>query len=332
MNWLITGGCGFIGTGLIRRLKAEGTHAVRVIDNLSVGTREDLGAVASFAERTAAEITPSFSPNKVELVVGDILDEPLALKVTQGIDVIVHLAANTGVQPSIENPRKDCLTNVMGTLNYLEAARHNNVKRFVFASSGGTVIGDCEPPINENMVPHPKAPYGASKSACEGYCSAYYGSFGIETVALRFGNVYGPGSNHKGSVVAKFIRRALEEKPLEIYGDGKQTRDFIYIDDLTEAVTLAATRPKVGGEVFQIATSQETTVNEIAEALSSLIQEAGVTPVEIRHAQPLPGEIQRNYSDTRKAHELLGWQAKTSLPQGLETTLDWFRRGKTGQS
>src|SRR5829696_7233277 len=160
----------------------------------------------------------------VELVVGDILDDGLALRAAEGADVIVHFAANTGVMPSIENPRADCMSNVVGTLNYLVAARHNGARRFVFASSGGTTIGEAAPPIHEEMVPHPVSPYGASKLAGEGYCSAYYGTFGIDTVALRFGNVYGPLSGHKNSVVARFIKRASGAEVLEIYGDGTQAR------------------------------------------------------------------------------------------------------------
>jgi len=257
------------------------------------------------------------------LIQGDIRDDELALRACRGIDVIVHLAANSGVIPSIENPRLDCLTNVIGTLNYLEGARHNQVKRFVFASSGGTVIGNCTPPIHEEMTPHPVAPYGASKSAGEGYCSAYFGTFGVETVVLRFGNVYGVGSNHKNSVVAKFIRRAKEGKTLEIYGDGTQTRDFIYIGDLIEAILKAATVEGIGGEVFQIATNAETTINELAEKLVPILQEANLN-TEIRHISPLSGEVKRNFADTSKAKQMLGWQAKTDLETGLRQTAEWF--------
>ena len=232
MNWLVTGGCGFIGTALIRSLMQEGDHAVRVVDNLSVGTREDLAAAGDFVEVSSDGPGPIASGGQVELLAGDITDKDLALRAARGADVIVHFAANTGVMPSVEDPRGDCMSNVVGTLNYLEAARHNDVGRFVFASSGGTVIGEVEPPIHEEMVPHPVAPYGASKLAGEGYCSAYFQTFGVETVALRFGNVYGPLSGHKNSVVARFIKRAVEGEVLEIYGDGTQTRDFIFVDDL----------------------------------------------------------------------------------------------------
>ncbi|HEY6579716.1 MAG TPA: NAD-dependent epimerase/dehydratase family protein, partial [Rubrobacter sp.] len=177
MNWLITGGCGFIGTALIRTLMQEGGHGVRVVDNLAVGTREDLAAASDFVEVSPEVPGPISSDEQVELVVGDIKDGDLALRAAESAEVIVHFAANTGVMPSVEDPRADCMSNVVGTLNYLEAARHNGVGRFVFASSGGTVIGEAEPPIHEEMVAHPVAPYGASKLAGEGYCSAYFQTF-----------------------------------------------------------------------------------------------------------------------------------------------------------
>ena len=326
VNWLVTGGCGFIGTALIRSLMDEGDHSVRVVDNLAVGTREDLAAAGDFVEASTEDLGPMDSEN-VELVVGDIRDEELALRAAQGADVIVHFAANTGVMPSVEDPRADCMSNVVGTLNYLEAARHAGVGRFVFASSGGTVIGEAEPPIHEEMVPHPVAPYGASKLAGEGYCSAYFQTFGIETVALRFGNVYGPLSGHKNSVVARFIKRATGGEVLEIYGDGTQTRDFIYVDDLIRAVKLSATVDGVGGEVFQIATSAETTVQELTDRLLPALAAAGIKDVEVRKTAARKGEVRRNYADTSKAERMLGWKAEVGLDEGLRRTVDWFVEG-----
>ncbi len=323
MNWLVTGGCGFIGVALVRSLADEGGHAVRVVDNLGVGTREDLRAVCEFVEASPADVGPMASGSPVELVVGDILDEELALRVAEGADVIVHLAANTGVAPSVEDPRADCLANVIGTLNYLEAARHNGVRRFVFASSGAT-IGEVEPPIHEEMPPHPVSPYGASKLSGEAYCSAYFRTFGVETLALRFGNVYGPLSSHKNSVIAKFIKRAMRGEVLEIYGDGTQTRDFIYVEDLTRAVMLAATARGVGGEVFQIATNAETSVQEMVEQLLPVLAAVGVKDVEVRQADPRLGDVMRNYSDTSKAARMLGWRAEVNLEEGLQRTVDWF--------
>ena len=328
MNWLVTGGCGFLGTALVRSLTEEGGHSVRVVDNLAVGEREDLEAVSPFVE--VAEVGPMRPGSPVELVVGDILDEELALRVAEGADVIVHLAANTGVMPSIEDPRADCMSNVVGTLNYLEAARHGGARRFVFASSGGTTIGEAEPPIHEEMVPHPVSPYGASKLAGEGYCSAYYRTFGIETVALRFGNVYGPLSGHKNSVVARFIKRASGGDVLEIYGDGTQTRDFIYVGDLIRAVRLAATVEGVGGEIFQIATSAETTVQELVDRLLPVLAAFGIKDVEVRNTEARRGEVRRNYADTSKAERMLGWRSEVGLDEGLRRTVEWFTGSPPG--
>ena len=241
------------------------------------------------------------------------------------MDVIVHLAANTGVGPSVEDPRADMENNVIGTLNMLEAARQNHVNRFVFASSGAPA-GECEPPIHEELPPHPVSPYGASKLAGEGYCSAYSRTFGVETVALRFGNVYGPGSGHKSSVVAKFIRLAMAGKPLEIYGDGTQTRDFIFIEDLVGAILLSARKPGIGGETFQIATNKETTVGEMVEILVPILENTGIPCPKVIHGEKRLGDVQRNYSDTTKALEMLGWQPETTLAEGLRSTIEWFCR------
>src|SRR5918997_1667809 len=322
LNWLVTGGCGVLGTALIRSLMEEGGHSIRVVDNLTVGDRDDLATAADFVEKSPEDPGPIDGP--VELVVGDILDEELALRAAEGADAIVHLAANTGVLPSVEDPRGDCRKNVFGTLNYLEAARHDGVGRFVFASSGGTVIGEVEPPIHEEMAPHPVAPYGASKLAGEGYCSAYFQTFDIGTVALRFGNVYGPLSGHKNSVVARFIKRATSGEALEIYGDGTQTRDYIFIGDLIRAIKLSATTEGVGGETFQIATNAETTVRELADKLLPALTEAGIKDVEVRNTDARRGEVRRNFADTSKAKGLLGWQAETDLEEGLRRTVAWF--------
>ncbi len=326
MNWLITGGCGFLGTALVRTLMREEGHVIRVVDNLSVGDRDDLSAAGSFTETAPSKLTPLSSnsgSSTVELVEGDILDEELAMRAVEGADVIVHFAANTGVAPSVADPRADCLTNVIGTFNYLEAARQHGTSRFVFASSGATV-GEVDPPIHEEVPPHPVSPYGTSKLAGEGYCSAYFRTFGVETVALRFGNVYGPGSTHKSSAVAKFTKRAMGGEVLEIYGNGTQTRDFIYIEDLIRAVRLAATVDGVGGEVFQIATNAETSVQELIDMLIPVLATASIKDVEVRETESRQGDVQRNYSDTSKADRMLGWHADVGLEEGLQRTVSWF--------
>ncbi len=323
MKWLITGGCGFIGTALISAIHAMGDHRVRVMDNLTVGTRGDLRKVAIFEELDPDFSGGSWDGPDVTLLSGDISDSGLAERAATGADVIVHLAANTGVQPSIKDPLSDCHVNVLGTLNMLEAARRCRVKRFVFASSGAPLAGN-PPPLHEELAARPIAPYGASKLAGEGYCSAYNRTFGVETVVLRFGNVYGPLSKHKSSVVAKFIKMAISEHMIEIYGDGNQTRDFIYIDDLVDAVYRAASVPNIGGEVFQIASSAECTINELANAMLPLLETTLGTKINVIHAAALPGDARRNFSDTRKAQERLGWKPSTDRTEGLRRTISWF--------
>lgn len=324
LKWLITGGCGFIGRNLIRNLMNEGGHYIRVVDNLSVGSKGDLSEVCDFKESQFDEELKSISRNSVDLIVGDILDEKLALDISKEIDIVVHLAGNTGVGPSVEAPRKDCEANVIGTLNYLEASRTNHIQRFIFASSGAPV-GEIEPPIHEEIAPHPVSPYGASKLACEGYCSAYFRSYGVNTIALRFGNVYGPYSGRKDSVVAKFIKKILSGHEIEIYGDGSQTRDFIYIDDLIRAIRQAATIQDIGGEIFQIATAKETTVTEISEIIIDTIKaRSKYQDIQTCFSAPRIGDVARNFSDTSKARQLLKWESETELKEGIGKTLDWF--------
>ena len=320
MNWVITGGCGFIGISLIKKLIKEDGHNIRILDNLTTGTRDDLSEACVFSETLKNNISIF---NNIELIVGDILDEDLAIKITKNADVIIHLAANTGVGPSVENPRADCMANVMGTFNYLEAARINSIQRFVFASSGAPA-GEVDPPIHEELPPHPVSPYGASKLAGEGYCSAYYKTFNIQTVMLRFGNVYGPGSLHKSSIVAKFIKQALNKETLEIYGDGAQTRDFIYIDDLINALRLSVTTDNIGGEAFQIASNQETTVGEITEKMVEILNQNGINDIDVINGETRLGDVKRNYSDTSKAKNRLGWQPTMNQNEGLKKTVEYF--------
>jgi len=330
MRWLVTGGCGFIGRNFIRLLLARTNDTIRVVDDLTVGSRaelEQIGPVAALDAATLAAAAPGNAGCRIELVAGDVRDAALARRVVAGADAVIHLAANTGVGPSVADPALDCTINVLGTLNYLEACRHAGVGRFVFASSGAP-IGECEPPIHEELPTHPVSPYGASKLAGEAYCSAYKRSFGIDTVALRFGNCYGPLSSHKSSIVAKFIREALAGQPWEIYGDGSQTRDFIFVEDIAEAIFRSATTPGIGGEIFQIATNAETTVRELAETLRAVLERNGVATHGIRHAAPRVGDVKRNYSDTSKARRRLGWNARVSVEDGLDRTVKWFLQSR----
>jgi len=320
MTWLVTGGCGFIGTSLISKLVRQGRAAVRILDNLSVGSREDLAEVAQFREIAR---TPEKGPEGVELLVGDIRDASSCIAACTGVETVVHLAANTGVAPSVADPRLDLDCNVVGTFNMLEASRLSRVRRFIFASSGAPV-GEVEPPITETKAPRPVSPYGASKLAGEGYCSAYFRSYGLKTTALRFGNVYGPRSHHKGSVVAKFFKQALRGESLEIYGDGNQTRDFLYIEDLLQAILLAV-QADVGGEVFQIATSNETSVSEIAEIIRSMVEGHTGTRVDLVRVDPRVGDVRRNVSDISKARRVLGYRPAFEIHAGLKATFGYFK-------
>jgi len=324
-RYLITGGCGFIGTALIRRiLQAEPAAAIRVLDNLLVGTAEDLGRVSAFTRRPAGDCRAATG---VVLVEGDLRDFDTALRCADGVDCIVHLAASTGVPISVEDPRTDMESNVIGTFNMLEAARQSSVRKFLFASSGAP-IGEAQPPLHEEIPARPVSPYGASKLAGEGYCCAYAKSFGLSTVALRFGNVYGPGCRHKSSVVAKLIRQALLGQTCEIYGDGKQSRDFIYIDDLVNAVLRAIERD-VAGELFHIATGREHTVAEVVELVSEILREKGIT-MSIEYGARRRGDVMRNFADTRKAESILGWIPTMDLRGGISRTVEYFIRQGCG--
>ena len=299
------------------------SHRVRVIDDLSVGSLDDLSRVCDFQEYHATE-NMSFPPgDQVQFIQGDIKDGKFTTNVCQDMDVIVHLAANTGVAPSVEDPELDCQNNVIGTFNMLQGAKRHSVSRFVFASSGAP-IGEVVPPIHEELAPRPVSPYGASKLAGEGYCSAYYNSFGVDTVVLRFSNVYGPGSDKKQSVVAKFIKQAIINESLEVYGSGEQTRDFIFIDDLIEAIYLAATKVSIGGETFQIATNSETTLVSLIDLLAPVLERNGLQRPVVNNTDARKGDVMRNYSEINKANNLLGWYPKVELSEGLERTVQYF--------
>jgi UDP-glucose 4-epimerase len=328
MRWLITGGTGFVGSNLVSRLREDrnNSHEIVVFDNLSGSTLENFQATANIGTARLASVAEPLwdrADGTVKLVVGDIRDARLVTQVIAGADIVVHLAANTGVQPSVVDPRLDCETNILGTLNCLEAARAAGVKRFVFASSGAP-IGLTEPPITEKSAPRPASPYGASKLAGEGYCCAYSSSFGLPTVALRFSNVYGPYSWRKGSVIAKFIKTAMAGNDLVVNGDGTQTRDFIYINDLIDAIVRASTTEDLNGELFQISTGVETRIVDLLELLVTELVKAGMPRPSMRFGEMGPGDVMRNYADPSKALSVLGWSPKCDLATGLGNTVRWF--------
>lgn len=305
MKILVTGGAGFIGANLVRYLLDRGRQ-VTVLDNLSAGRHEYLAGLP------------------IEFIQGDVLDAELVRRVARAHDGIVHLAAQTGVPRSLENPRHDCEVNVIGTLNLLEASRHADVGRFVLASSNAP-LGRQPPPASEDKAPLPISPYGASKLAAEGYCLAYHGSWGLGTAVLRFANVYGPYSAHKDSVVAKFFKDILDEGRITIDGDGEQTRDFVHVKDLCRAIALAL-ESSVSGEVFQIATGVETSIR----ALAKMVMGVSGSPVQICHAPPRQGDIRKNYSGITKIREWLGWEPQVELTTGLRESWTWFEASVRG--
>jgi len=308
---LITGGAGFIGANLVRYLLKRGGIALRVLDNLSTGQKAYLEQIIAEAGHPAQD--------RMEFLEGDICDPELVAQAVQGVNAVVHLAARTSVVDSLENPQADFQTNAVGTLNLLEACRKRGIERFVYASSNA-VLGEQEPPIDETKVPQPLSPYGAAKLAGEALCSAYAHSFGMRAISLRFANVYGPFSAHKSSVIATFLRRAREGKPLIIYGDGSQTRDFIHAIDICRAIECALQYEPEGPQaplVFQIATGRETSILELAHMVRDLATRSGLKPPEFVFRDPRPGEIRRNYANITRAAKYLGFQPRIELADGL---------------
>jgi len=297
---LVTGGAGFIGSALVRALEARG-YGVRVYDDLSVGDPANL-------EGTDAE-----------LVRGDVRDLDALVAAARGCDAAFHLAAGAGVIQSIEEPLVNFDQNARGTLVALEAARQADVGRFVFSSSNAP-LGEGAYPAREDKPIAPLSPYGASKAVGEAYCSAFHGAYGMHAVAVRFSNAYGPRSAHKGNVIPLFIRRLRAGEELVVYGDGEQTRDFVFCEDLADGLVRAAEADGAGGEIFQLASGVETSLNDLVAMLGEV---SGRTP-EVRHEPPRAGEIQRNYSLIDKARERLGHAPEVPLAEGLERTWSWF--------
>ncbi len=308
MNILITGGCGFIGLNLVDFLQKNSADRIVVLDNLLLGKQEDLGAF------------------DVEFVEGDIRDQTLVPKLMQGMDAVIHLAADTRVIPSIENPDFNFDVNVRGTYNLLTNARNAGVEHFVFASTGGAIIGDTEPPVHEQMVPRPISPYGASKLFGEGYCSAFAGSYGMKTASLRFSNVYGPRSYHKGSVVALLFKQILKGEKITVYGDGEQTRDFVYVDDLCAAIRQALFVMR-GGGAYQLGTGEETSVNHLIRLMRQIV--GSEYAIDVEYVPARAGEVLRNYGDISLARRELGYDPKMSLTEGLKITWKWFVDNKS---
>ena len=304
-NVLITGGAGFIGRHLADYLTGRVDVAVTVIDNESLGDRKHLDL------------------SKVRFIAGDLRNRDELRSALEGQDVVVHLAADTRVVESIADPAHNFECNVVGTFNLLELCRELGVNRVVAASTGGAILGDVEPPVHEQMAPQPTSPYGASKLMLEGYLSAYASSYGIHSCALRFSNIYGPRSFHKGSVVAHFYKQILAGDKLVVYGDGSQTRDFLYVGDLVEGIWTAVEGPAQGA--FQLGSGAPTTLNQLLEHMRTVTGHE----IEVVYQDFRAGEVRDTWCEIEKARESFGFDPATKLEDGLRRTWEWFSPHRT---
>ncbi len=300
---LVTGGAGFVGSNLARLLVARGNR-VRVLDDGSIGSFRYLAGLP------------------VEVVRASLAETAAVEAALAGADAVVHLAARAGIPDSVADPLGTFEANVAATVRLLETARRAGVRRFVFASSNAAA-GPHPPPVTEDDLPAPTSPYGASKLAGEAYLQAYAATYGLVATSLRFSNAYGPRSLHKKSVVAAWVRAALAGAPLTIHGDGRQTRDFVFVDDVARAITAVLDAPAelVGGERFLVGTGVETTILELAAA----VEQAVGAPLERRFLPERPGDLRRNVGQVTKIAGRLGWRATVDLEAGLAATVAWFR-------
>ena len=307
MKVLVTGGAGFIGSNLVERLIREGM-TVRVLDNFSTGRQENLETVAS----------------RIELIEGDICDFGVIREAMRGVEVVFHEAALCSVARSVENPQKTNTVNIDGTLNVLVAARDEKIRRVVYASSSSVYGNNPTLPKQETQTPAPASPYAVTKLAGELYCRTFYQLFGLETIALRYFNVFGPRQvrdSPYAAVMPKFIHALMRGEPPIIFGDGNQSRDFSYIDNVVEANILAMKAKTGFGEAFNIACGQRTTVTQVANQLTQLLG-VKVQPI---HRESRPGDVRHSLADIAKAEKLLGYRPCTDFPVGLGYTVEWYR-------
>jgi nucleoside-diphosphate-sugar epimerase len=308
MRFLVTGGAGFIGSNIVKRLVSE-DHSVRVLDNFATGRRENLEDVW----------------DKIDLVEGDIRDFWTVINATKNIDYILHQAALPSVQRSIQNPLTTTEVNVNGTLNMLEAARFHKVKRIVYASSSSTYGNTPTLPKEESMRSQPLSPYAITKLAGEEYCISFYRIYGLEAVCLRYFNVFGPHQNpasQYAAVIPKFIVSFLEDRPPVIFGDGEQSRDFTFIDNVVEANLLACVKDEAVGKVMNVACGKKFSLNDLVTKLQKI---AG-KKIEAVHQEAQIGDIKHSLASIDLAKKVLGYQVKVDFEKGLEKTFEWFKK------
>jgi nucleoside-diphosphate-sugar epimerase len=305
MLTLVTGGAGFIGSNLADELIAQG-HQVRILDNLSTGFAENLPPDAEFFE-------------------GDICDEELVAQAMEGVEVVFHQGARGSVAKSVDNPLLTDMWNVHGTLTILDAARHAGVRRMVAASSSSVYGGVAPRPTMETSPLTPKSPYAVTKMTGEHYLRVFWELFGLETVSLRYFNVYGPRQDPNSAyaaVIPKFISMLRAGEPPVINGDGGQSRDFAFVADVVAANIAAATAPAeaCAGKAYNVAGGSERSLLE----LLGLLQEILGTSIEPVHADPRLGDVRHSFADTSAALADLGWKPTLDFPEGLRRTVDWF--------
>jgi nucleoside-diphosphate-sugar epimerase len=303
---LVTGGGGFIGSHLVERLLSDG-HDVRVLDNFATGKRENLLEWA----------------DEVELVEGDMRSYERVHTAVRGCELVLHQAALPSVPRSVQDPLTSSEVNITGTLNVLLAARDEGVRRVVFASSSSIYGANPELPKHEDLLPLPMSPYAVAKLAAEGYCRSFHEVFGIETVALRYFNVFGPRQDpmsQYAAVIPNFITALLAGEQPVVYGDGNQSRDFTYVGNVVEASLLAMTADGVAGKLFNVAAGQRTTLNQLLDHLGALI---GRAP-DARYEPARPGDVRHSQADIGRAQRELGYRSSISLEEGLRRTLAWY--------
>ena len=306
-QYLVTGGAGFIGSHLCRRLLASGC-AVRVLDDLSSGRRENLAAL----------------DGEVDLVEGDLRDEALVSAALSGVDYVLHHAAVASVQTSIERPRFEQEVNAVGTLQLFEAARRAGVRRVVFAASAASYGKDPAAPKREEMLPAPESPYAISKIAGEYYARVYSSLYGLEVVCLRYFNVFGPRqdpSSPYSGVISIFAERMLAGAAPTVFGDGGQSRDFVYVDNVVEANMRACTTPGIAGRVYNIGCGRSASLLELVAALNRVLG----TAIEPEFAPARPGDVRISLADITRAQRELGYEPVVHFEEGLEQTLAWMR-------
>lgn len=315
---LITGGSGFIGFNLTKALLDEWPQCEIVVIDSSIAKSENHCLLKGYE--------PQITIHSLHIGLDTI--EELS-KILVGCELIIHLAALGNVTDSINEPLNNFSANVQSTIALLEAMRLAGIRNLIFSSTGGALMGDCPPPVNENSVPAPISPYGASKLACEGYIRAYSKSFGFCSIICRFGNVYGPYSLHKNGVVNKFIKNCLTGRPLQIRGEGLSTRDYIHVTDIARGLILCAKRilsgeVSVSPETYHLSCGQEVSLRDIASLLIN-IHGSSLT---IEHVPEIRGEIKRNASVSLYASTVLGFEASVTFHEGLKGLYEWISKSE----